>query len=56
VRVAISGKTGTITGELNLSAAAARAINTFAGHHVVAAGADLGSFTSSVTVAESRKG
>jgi hypothetical protein len=51
VHIAISGKTGTITGELNLSAAAARAINKLANHHVVAAGADLGSFTSSVTVA-----
>jgi hypothetical protein len=49
--VVISGGTGTITGELNLSAVAARAINRLAGHQVVAAGADLGSFTSTVTVA-----
>jgi hypothetical protein len=49
--ISVSGKTGTITGELKLSAAAARAINNVAGHHVVTAGADLGSFTSTVTVA-----
>jgi hypothetical protein len=50
VHVAISGKTGTITGELKLSAVAARAINQLAGHQVVSPGANLGSFTSSVTV------
>ena len=51
VHVAISGKTGTITGELRLSAGAARAIDRFAGQKLVKAGADLGSFTSTVTVA-----
>lgn len=47
----VSGKTGTVTGDLRLSAAAARAINKLAGKHLVSAGADLGSFTSTVTVA-----
>jgi hypothetical protein len=51
VHLTVSGKTGTITGELKLSAGAARAIDHLAGHHLVSAGADLGSFTSTVTVA-----
>ena len=51
VHLTTSGKTGTITGELKLSAGAARAIDHFAGRHLVSAGADLGSFTSTVTVA-----
>lgn len=51
VHITTSGKTGTITGELNLSAGAARVINNLAGRKVVAAGADLGSFTTTVTVA-----
>jgi hypothetical protein len=51
VHLTVSGKTGTITGELRLSAGAARAIDRFAGHKLVKAGADLGSFTSTVTVA-----
>jgi hypothetical protein len=48
--ITTSGKTGTITGELNLSAGAARAINKLPGRKLVAPGADLGSFTSTVTV------
>ena len=51
VHLTTSGKTGTITGELNLSAAGARAINHVAGRKLVAPGADLGSFTTTVTVA-----
>jgi hypothetical protein len=51
VHLAVVGKTGTITGELKLSAAAARAINKLGHHDLVTAGADLGSFSSTVTVA-----
>ena len=51
VHLTTSRRTGTITGELILSANAARAINKFAGRRVVAPGADLGSFTSTVAVA-----
>jgi len=51
MHLTISGKTATITGELKLTAHAAHALNKFAGHKVVAAGADLGSFASIVTVA-----
>ncbi len=46
----ISGKQGVITGELKLSAAAARRINRLIGHHVASAGLDIGSLTSTVTV------
>ncbi len=46
----ISGKQGVITGELKLSAAGARGLNRLFGHHVVSAGADLGSLKSTVTV------
>jgi hypothetical protein len=46
----VSGKSGTLTGELTLSAAAAHRIDRLFGKHVVSAGADLGSLTSSVTV------
>lgn len=47
----ISGKQALITGELKLSAVAARRLNRLFGHHVVRGGADLGSVTSTVTVA-----
>ena len=48
--ITVSDRAGTIAGELKLSAAAARAINRLGGHRLVAPGADLGSFTSTVTV------
>ncbi len=47
----VSGKSGTLSGELTLSSAAAHRINRLFGKHLVSAGADLGSLTSSVTVA-----
>ena len=47
----ISGKTATASGELRLTAVAAREINHLFGTHVVSAGADLGSATSTITVA-----
>lgn len=47
----ITGKQAVITGELKLSAAAARGLNRLFGVHVVNAGADVGSVTSTVTVA-----
>jgi hypothetical protein len=50
-KVSISGKTGTLTGELRLSARAAHRINRVLGIHAVKAGADLGALTSTVTVA-----
>jgi hypothetical protein len=46
----VSGKSGTLSGELTLSSAAAHRINRLFGKHLVSAGADLGSLTSSVTV------
>jgi hypothetical protein len=46
----VSGKQAVITGELKLSAAAARGINRLFGHHVVKAGAEIGSLTSTVSV------
>jgi hypothetical protein len=46
----VSGKSGTISGELTLSRAAAHRINHLFGKHVVSAGADLGTLASSVTV------
>lgn len=51
VHINVSGNTATITGELTLSAQAARMLNKLTGHKLVPAGADLGSFTSTVTVA-----
>lgn len=50
-QVSITGKTGTLTGELVLTHAAARAIDHRLGKHLVSAGFDLGSITSTVTVA-----
>jgi hypothetical protein len=47
----VSGKSGTLTGELTLSAAAAHKINRRLGKHIVSAGTELGTLTSSVTVA-----
>lgn len=47
----VSGRSGTLTGELTLSAAAAHKINRRLGKHIVTAGTDLGALTSSVTVA-----
>jgi hypothetical protein len=49
LKVALSGKSATATGELKLTAAAARMINKLLGSKVVHAGADLGSVTSDVT-------
>ena len=46
-----TGTQTVITGELSLSAAAARAINHLLGQNVVSAGVDLGSLKSTVTVA-----
>lgn len=48
--VAVSGKSATVSGELHLSAAVAHIINKLLGHHVVSAGYEFGSFTSSLTV------
>jgi hypothetical protein len=47
----VTGKTATVTGEVHLSAAAAHVINRVAGKHLVSAGADLGSVSSSLTLA-----
>jgi hypothetical protein len=47
----VSGKTGTLTGELTLSAAAAHKINKRLGKHIVTGGTELGALSSSVTVA-----
>lgn len=46
----VTGKTAVVTGELRLSAEAARKINRRFGQHVVSAGADIGSLMSTVTV------
>jgi hypothetical protein len=45
----ITAKQATITGTLKLSAAAARGINSLFGHHVVGAGANIGTLTSTIT-------
>jgi hypothetical protein len=50
IQKTITGTQATITGELALSAEAAHRINNRIGHHVVSAGADLGTFDSTVTV------
>jgi hypothetical protein len=47
----VSGKSGTLSGELKLSRAAAEVINHRFGKHLVSKGTDLGSLTSTVTVA-----
>jgi hypothetical protein len=47
----VSGKGGTLTGELTLSAVAAHKINKRLGKHIVTAGTELGTLTSDVTVA-----
>jgi len=47
----VSGKSGTLTGELMLSGAAAHKINKRLGKHIVTAGTELGTLASSVTVA-----
>lgn len=47
----VSGRSGTLTGELTLSAAAAHKINKRLGKHIVSAGTELGALTSLVTVA-----
>lgn len=50
-KVSVTGTTATATGELKLSGEAARRINRAVGKHIVSAGADLGSATSTITVA-----
>jgi hypothetical protein len=50
-KVSVSGKTGTLTGELRLSARAAHRIDKVLGTHAVKPGVDLGALTSTVTVA-----
>jgi len=45
----VSGMQATVTGTLRLSVAAARGINHLIGHHVVAAGLNLGTLTSTIT-------
>jgi hypothetical protein len=50
IKRTITGTQAVITGQLNLSADAAHRINARIGHHVVSAGADLGTFDSTVTV------
>jgi hypothetical protein len=45
-----TGKTATVSGELHLTAAVARLINKLAGKHVVSAGYDFGSFTSTLNI------
>jgi hypothetical protein len=47
----VSGTSGTLTGELTLSAAAAHKINRRLHKHIVSAGTELGTLGSSVTVA-----
>jgi hypothetical protein len=42
--------TGTLSGELTLTGAAAHRLNRLLGKHAVSNGVDLGSLTSSVTV------
>lgn len=49
--ITTSGKSGTLTGELTLTHAGARAINHFLHKHVAAAGFDLGKVASTITVA-----
>jgi len=49
--VSITGKSAVATGELKLSAEAARLLNRAFGKHVAGAGVDIGSFKSIVTVA-----
>jgi hypothetical protein len=45
----IAGTQASVTGTLKLSVAAARGINHLLGHHVVAAGLNLGTLTSTIT-------
>ncbi len=47
----VNGKSGTISGELLLSGRAARRIDRWFGQHLLARGADIGSLSSTVTVA-----
>jgi hypothetical protein len=49
LKTAVSGKTATVTGELHLSKDVAAVINKLLGKHVVSAGYDFGSFTSTLT-------
>jgi hypothetical protein len=46
----LSAKTATVSGELHLSGRVAHLIDTLIGHHVVGAGYDFGSFTSTLTL------
>jgi hypothetical protein len=47
----IVGNQATVTGTLKLSVAAARGINHLFGHHLVAAGANIGTLSSTITLA-----
>ncbi len=48
--VVVSGKHATVSGELHLTAAGAHIINKLVGKHVVSAGYDFGSFSSSLVL------
>lgn len=50
LKLVVSGKQVTVTGEIHLTAAAAQIVNHLVGTHVAKAGYDLGSFTSTLTL------
>ncbi len=50
LKYSVTGKDATVSGELHLTAAVAQIINKLVGKHVVSAGYDFGSFTSTLVL------